>query len=110
MLLEFSNEVLENNAISSTFSRFDVSAVNGYVFDVSVVSQSQISFKLGSTSISESTSVFIPQNIISRTFNDVYTVSSNNTSNVLYTDEVSPLTTVWLTSVMQPHCVRQQWT
>lgn len=82
MILEFSSEVLHGNSVESTFSQFDVSATNGYVFDVSVLSQSQISFKLGSSSITESTSIFIPQNIISRTFNDIYTVNSNNTSNV----------------------------
>ena len=82
MILEFSSEVLHGNSVESTFSQFDVSATNGYVFDVSIISQSQIAFKLGSSSITESTSVFIPQNIISRTFNDIYTVNSNNTSNV----------------------------
>ena len=82
MLLEFSNDVLHGNTISSTFSQFDVSATNGYVFDISIISQSQIAFKLGSSSITESTSVFIPQNIISRTYNGIYTVNSNNTSNV----------------------------
>jgi len=82
MLLEFSGEVLHGNSIESTFSQFDVSAVNGYVFDISVISQSQIAFKLGSSSIAESTSVFIPQNIVSRTFNNIYTVNTNNVSNV----------------------------
>ena len=82
MLLEFSGEVLHGNSIESTFSQFDVSAVNGYVFDISVISQTQIAFKLGSSSITESTSVFIPQNIVSRTFNNIYKVNTNNTSNV----------------------------
>jgi hypothetical protein len=82
MILEFSSEVLHGNSVESTFSQFDVSATNGYVFDVSIISQSQIAFKLGSSSITESTSVFIPQNIITRTYNDIYTVNSNNTSNV----------------------------
>jgi len=82
MVLEFSNDVLSGNSVSSSFTISDVSAINGYIFDVSEISQSQIAFKCGSTSIAETTTVFFPQNIISRTFNGVYTVSSNNTSNV----------------------------
>jgi len=94
MLLEFSGEVLHGNSIESTFSQFDVSAVNGYVFDISVISQSQIAFKLGSSSTEGSTSVFIPQNIVSRTFNNIYTVNTNNVSNVFTWNYISANLTV----------------
>lgn len=94
MLLEFSGVVLHGNSVESTFSRFDVSAVNGYVFDISVISQTQIAFKLGSSSIAESTSVFIPQNIVSRTFNNIYTVNTNNISNVFTWNYISANLTV----------------
>ena len=94
MLLEFSGEVLHGNSVASTFSQFDVSAENGYAFDISVISQSQIAFKLGSSSFAKSTSVFIPQNIVSRTFNNIYTVNTNNVSNVFTWNYISANLTV----------------
>lgn len=82
MTLDITNDVLSSNSVASSIANLDVSAVNGYIFDISVVSQSQIDFKLGSSSITNATSLFIPQDTLSRVFNNVYSVSSNNASNV----------------------------
>lgn len=94
MIMDISDNSTSENDQVSTFTSFDISGENGYVFDISAISQSKIAFKLGSSSITDPTTLYFSQDTIPLTINSGYTVALNNASNVFTWSYNSPDLTV----------------